>query len=973
MGTHLIHVIWTRKYLLFGLGLVLLVALGLLPAAARPAEQVATAPPAQGLAQSREVVPDCALLDNPQKQVIMSNGLWLKLMIKCGRLTPEQLARRAQRLGAASGTAHQPNGLPLGIDVPVSDPTQDPGQQTTQSETSVAMNGNIVCVAYNDSGGYPPSLSGFAVSTDGGATFTDRGAIPVSGDSTYGDPSLVYRALDNTFYYISISDLGLSVWKSTDGCNTFQYVGPAVSGLEDKEMATVDNNPSSPYYGRMYVATDDFSRNRVGVHYSTDGGLTWSAGVSVYNNLCCVPGPWPAVAPNGDVYVSWSILNAIPETQVSMAIALSTDGGASFTRKTDIVDNAAPAGHIQPPGACDAPFRVYNGNIRLIEFTQTAVGPDGTVHVVYVHGNGSDQGDIFYSRSTDQGTTWSPEVRLNDDATTTDQFQPTISINSAGFIAVGWYDRRLDPGANMLFDHYATTSGDGGITWTPNVRLTDVSSPVPPISPVNFDPIIRPCYMGDYDQTASDPGKALFVWSDSRRTQNGHPDPDVWSDSVGTEPDFTLLVNPTSQAVCAPATTNYTVTVGSVLNFNSPVTLSALNVPSGTTVNFTPNPVTPPGTSDMGVNVGGGTAPGNYGIGVNGQTVTRTHTITVTLNVSTAVPDVPILTNPPDGATNVSLKPTFQWQAAAQATSYHLQVDDDPNFGSPEIDVDVTGTSYTATTNLASDTTYYWRVKANNACGQSNYSTVFSFTTQHGTGQCPPPDPFGYRCEDLVTRDWITPTTDTGITNDDQVRSIPIGFTFNFYGNNYTQVRVSSNGNLQFTTNNTAYLNNPLPDATMGYMIAPHWDDLYPPSCPPPCVFYGVTGSPPNRVLTIEWVNVPHFGPSPSGATFEVQLEETTGDIYVLYQDTDFGDPTLNNGASATVGIQNGTIASQYSYNQAVLFNGLNIRWTLQAATPTPTSTPTETPTETPLPPTETPTATATPTGFSLYLPIILK
>src|SRR5438046_2955834 len=104
----------------------------------------------------------CALLDNQQTQTIMSNGFWTKLMLQCGRMTREQLAKRARRPGARQSSAYWPTWPALGIDVPVSDPTGDPGLSTTQSETSTAINGDIVCSGYNDDGGFPPSLSGFS-------------------------------------------------------------------------------------------------------------------------------------------------------------------------------------------------------------------------------------------------------------------------------------------------------------------------------------------------------------------------------------------------------------------------------------------------------------------------------------------------------------------------------------------------------------------------------------------------------------------------------------------------------------------------------------------------------------------------------------------------------------------------------------------------------------------------------------------
>lgn len=160
-----------------------------------------------------------------------------------------------------------------------------------------------------------------------------------------------------------------------------------------------------------------------------------------------------------------------------------------------------------------------------------------------------------------------------------------------------------------------------------------------------------------------------------------------------------------------------------------------------------------------------------------------------------------------------------------------------------------------------------------------------------------------------MARPWIDGRTDTGITEDDQVVTIPIGFTFYLYNTGYISVTVSSNGNLQFTTKLAVADNTCLPYPNMGVMVAPFWDNLYPPGGGG--VYYTVTGTAPDRILTVEWRDLPHYPASPSTVRFEVQLEEATGDIYVLYQDVDFGDPRWDRGASATVAIQ--------FYNEAFL------------------------------------------------------
>ena len=84
---------------------------------------------------------------------------------------------------------------------------------------------------------------------------------------------------------------------------------------------------------------------------------------------------------------------------------------------------------------------------------------------------------------------WSAEIQLNTDGTTTDQWYPAIAVNENGVVVASWYDRRLDTANNMRFDRYARVSADGGLSWGPNKRISDVSSPVASVNP-NFDTII---------------------------------------------------------------------------------------------------------------------------------------------------------------------------------------------------------------------------------------------------------------------------------------------------------------------------------------------------------------------------------------------------------------------------------------------------------------------------------------------------
>ncbi len=101
-------------------------------------------------------------------------------------------------------------------------------------------------------------------------------------------------------------------------------------------------------------------------------------------------------------------------------------------------------------------------------------------------------------------------------------------------------------------------------------------------------------------------------------------------------------------------------------------------------------------------------------------------------------PGQPALSSPADGSGTCDSTPIFAWVATSGATSYQLQVDDDPGFGSPEIDEITSETSFTPAASLAPGT-YYWHVQASNPCGASAWSEVWDLTML----SCAPPATVG--------------------------------------------------------------------------------------------------------------------------------------------------------------------------------------------------------------------------------------
>jgi len=90
----------------------------------------------------------------------------------------------------------------------------------------------------------------------------------------------------------------------------------------------------------------------------------------------------------------------------------------------------------------------------------------------------------------------------------------------------------------------------------------------------------------------------------------------------------------------------------------------------------------------------------------------------------------PTLISPPNGATDVSLTPTFNWSPVSDALSYYLQLSTSSDFSSPLL-FQVAGPPYTLRESLSENTTYYWRVRAAKGSVEfSSWSSVWRFTTK---------------------------------------------------------------------------------------------------------------------------------------------------------------------------------------------------------------------------------------------------
>ncbi|MBC7697751.1 MAG: hypothetical protein H7Z70_05220 [Bacteroidia bacterium] len=158
------------------------------------------------------------------------------------------------------------------------------------------------------------------------------------------------------------------------------------------------------------------------------------------------------------------------------------------------------------------------------------------------------------------------------------------------------------------------------------------------------------------------------------------------------------------------------------------------------------------------------------------------------------------------------------------------------------------------------------------------------------------------------------------LTDDSVSGNIPIGFTFNYGGTNYTQVVAGSNGWVFFGTSSTAYANTTVATVPVSNVLMPYWDDLNPAAIAGR-VKYLTQGSAPNRQFIISYIAVPTYNVTGAN-TFQIVLNENGSFLY-NYQLTN------DQGANATIGYQVTTAdLVQFSFNTASVPNARTLTWT---------------------------------------------
>ena len=165
---------------------------------------------------------------------------------------------------------------------------------------------------------------------------------------------------------------------------------------------------------------------------------------------------------------------------------------------------------------------------------------------------------------------------------------------------------------------------------------------------------------------------------------------------------------------------------------------------------------------------------------------------------------------------------------------------------------------------------------------------------------------------------------------DDSYAEVVSPFPVYFYGIPCWSVFVNDNGGISLdpAVPGIPYANEPIPTPNYSTLVVPYWDDLYPSGA----VYWEAVGAAPNRQLIIQWQDIAHY--SYGGAiTFQVVFYENDPDkITFQYLDVVFGEPAVDYGARASVGLQWYPLGTQYSYWAPVLTNNSAIDFTRTGA-----------------------------------------
>lgn len=355
-----------------------------------------------------------------------------------------------------------------------------------QSEVGIAVNPtntqNLVAVSNNIA---DLSRLGAWFSTDGGATWTanfiDENEDGFGANDSRFDPNVAFDSDGNVYVVYSTTGTGnrLLLARSTDGGQNFNQVTTVTTDAGPNNLHTAmvttrsDGGPSTADDVLVTWSRPQGGGESIEAALSLDAGATFPTVNSNINDaLQRTFLPWAAVDANGNFQMVWEVNQGggagviLHDTLDGTTLA---DGVNNQVTTVQLTDFAAATSKI--------PAQPDRGlfSVSTVDIDRST----GRIIVAYTDrpNTSSNDTDIYVRFSDDGGANWSARTQVNDDATTTSQFMPRLSIDQVTrFASIVWYDARNDATNNQQVDVYVSVSTDGGVSWSGSQLVTTAAS-----------------------------------------------------------------------------------------------------------------------------------------------------------------------------------------------------------------------------------------------------------------------------------------------------------------------------------------------------------------------------------------------------------------------------------------------------------------------------------------------------------------
>jgi len=357
-------------------------------------------------------------------------------------------------------------------------------------------------------------------SSDGGATWGQTSLPFFSTDSFHSDPTVDWTS-DGTAWATTIgikgNTLKMRAYTSTDGGATWTYDN-TFSGNQrstDKQIMWADHSSTSPYKDYIYVCWHNGTPLYVNRRTGPSGSWGTATQVSGSESSGTAIGCDVKTNSAGDAFAFWPTT-----TNRRVVVAKSTNGGASWGAGV-VVATTYDGYDIGVPSFNSRRALIYISGGAYKTATRNEVyaswtdlsGETGCTAASNEPGSSvtsSCKTRIWFSRSTNGGTSWSSPIMINNQASKNDQFNQWLAVDeTTGQIGVMYYDTVGDAG-RLKTDVWFQASSDGGVTWSAAAKVTTAMTDET-IAGANSGN-----QYGDYNGLSGYAGQFFPSWTDRR-------------------------------------------------------------------------------------------------------------------------------------------------------------------------------------------------------------------------------------------------------------------------------------------------------------------------------------------------------------------------------------------------------------------------------------------------------------------------